>query len=220
MKNINILIADDHSLVAESLGLMLESESVFTIVGVVNNGWQALDFIEKQPVDIVLADLQMPLLNGLEMAEKLKASAPHIKVVILTMSEDSHNIHAALSLGVDAYVLKSATKSELVKSITEVSKGKRYFSETIAKKLGEIPSENTPSGKLTPGEVQTLTRREKEIIRLIAENLSNVDIAEHLGIAPTTVETHRRNLMKKLGVNSAVSLIKWGMKYGVIANES
>ncbi|ADQ16989.1 response regulator [Leadbetterella byssophila] len=219
MKIINLLIADDHPMVADSLGLLLESEPSFNIVGVVNNGWQAIQFVQKYGVDIVLADLQMPLLNGLEMAEKLKEQFPKTKVVILTMSEDSQNIKAALTLGIEGYILKSATKTELIQCIKEVSEGKRYFSERIEKILNQIPSEATPSGKLASEEIKSLTRREKEIIRLVAEDMSNAQIAETLHIAPTTVETHRRNLMKKLGVNSAVALIKLGMKYGIITHE-
>ncbi|WP_367915089.1 response regulator [Leadbetterella sp. DM7] len=211
-----ILIADDHQLVAESLGVMLAGEPFFHILGIVNNGWQALDYAGRNEVDIIIADLHMPLLNGLEMAHRLKEVAPETKVVILTMSEESKHIREALSLGIDGYVMKSASKAELIASLMTVANGQKYFSENIARKLAEIPFESSPDGKLTVKDVLPVTRREREIIRLIAEDLSNAAIGDRLQIASTTVETHRRNIMRKLGVNSAVALVRWGMKYGVI----
>lgn len=215
----HILIADDHQLVAESLGLMLESEPLFNILGIVNNGWQALDYTQKNEVDIIIADLHMPLLNGLEMAQKLKDVSPQTKVIILTMSEDSRHIREALSLDIHGYVMKSATRAELISSLKTVARGQKYFSENIARKLAEIPFDGSPNGKLTVQDVLPVTRREREIIRLIAEDLSNAAIGERLQIASTTVETHRRNIMKKLGVSSAVALVRWGMKYGIIEKE-
>lgn len=219
MKTTHILIADDHHLVAESLGLMLENEPLFNILGIVNNGWQALDYAGKHRVDIVIADLHMPLLNGLEMAQKMKDVSPKTKVIILTMSEESRHIREALSLDIHGYVMKSAQKAELLLSLSTVARGQKYFSENIIKKLAEIPFEGSPDGKLAVKDVLPVTRREREIIRLIAEDLSNAAIGERLQIASTTVETHRRNIMKKLGVSSAVALVRWGMKYGIIKEE-
>lgn len=219
MKITRILIADDHQLVAESLGLMLASEPLFNILGIVNNGWQALDYTQKNEVDIIIADLHMPLLNGLEMAQKLKDVSPPTKVIILTMSEDSRHIREALSLDIHGYVMKSATRSELISSLKTVARGQKYFSDNIARKLAEIPFDGSPNGKLTVQDVLPVTRREREIIRLIAEDLNNAAIGERLQIASTTVETHRRNIMKKLGVSSAVALVRWGIKYGIIEKE-
>lgn len=219
MKITRILIADDHQLVAESLGLMLENEPLFHILGIVNNGWQALDYARKNEVDVVLTDLHMPLLNGLEMAQKMKEVSPRTRVIILTMSEDSRHIREALSLDIHGYVMKSAKRSELISSLNTVARGQKYFSENIAKKLAEIPFEGRPNGKLTVQDILPVTRRERQIIRLIAEDLNNAAIGKQLQIAPTTVETHRRNIMKKLGVNSAVALVRWGIKYGIIEKD-
>ncbi|MFC3811280.1 response regulator [Lacihabitans lacunae] len=216
MEDTKILIADDHHLVAESLSMLLDSVPGFTIVGAVNNGWQALSFLEKNEVDIVLADYHMPLLTGIEMTMKMKETSPNTKSIILTMSEDAALIKEALKVGIYGYVIKSAEKPELINAIKTVAKGEKYFSETIVRKLAEIPELNSPNGKTRIEDVNLLTKREIEILKLVSEDLSNIEIGERLYISSTTVETHRRNLMKKLGVNSAIGLMRWGLRNGVV----
>ncbi|SOE21173.1 DNA-binding response regulator, NarL/FixJ family, contains REC and HTH domains [Spirosomataceae bacterium TFI 002] len=216
MKNTKILIADDHHLVAESLSLLLASVSGFEIVGITNNGWQALSFVEKNAVDIVLTDYHMPFLNGIEMTIRMKAVSPHTKCIILTMSEEADHIKEALKVGVYGYVMKSAEKPELVRAIQSVALGDKYFSESVVKKLAEIPEYNSPNGKTRVEDVIPLTKREIEILRLVSEDLSNIEIGKRLFISSTTVETHRRNLMKKLGVSTAIGLMRWGLKHGIV----
>jgi DNA-binding NarL/FixJ family response regulator len=216
MKTIRILIADDHHLVAESLTLLLGTVEGFSVLGSVNNGWQALDFVEKNPVDIVLADLHMPLLNGIEMTMKLKESSPATKCILLTMSEEAQHIREGIQAGIHGYVMKSAEKPELILAIQKVAAGERYFSDRIVRKLAEIPDIESPNGKTRIIDIEQLTKREVEIVKLVSEDLSNAEIAERLYISGTTVETHRRNLMKKLGVNSAIGLMRWGLKNGVL----
>lgn len=212
----HILIADDHHLVAESLSLLLSSVEGVTIVGIVNNGWQALNFIEKKYTDIILADYHMPLLNGIELTTKIKEKGLDVKVIMLTMNEDATLIKNAIQAGVFGYVMKSAEKPELVTAIKTVANGERYFSGQIIKKLAEIPSEDSINGKTQLSDIRSLTRREIEVLKLIANDLSNIEIAEHLCVSLTTVETHRRNLMKKVGVNSVLGLVKWGLSNGII----
>lgn len=216
MPTTKILIADDHHLVAESLSMLLETVDNFEIQGIVNNGWQALSFIENNNVDIVLADIHMPLLNGIEMALKLKEAGNNIKIIVLTMSEEAHHIREALQAGVHGYVMKSAEKPELIKAIKTVASGEKYFSEKIIKKLAEIPNSEAVNGKTQLQDVNPLTSRELEILKLVIDDQSNISIAQQLNISSTTVETHRRNLMKKVGVNTAVGLMKWALKSGVV----
>jgi DNA-binding NarL/FixJ family response regulator len=216
MPSIKILIADDHHLVAESLSMLLETTEKFEIVGIVSNGWQALSFIESNEVDVVLADIHMPLLNGLEMAIKLKEKALSTAIVMLTMSEEAQHIREAIQAGVHGYVMKSAEKPELIKAIKTVVSGEKYFSEKIIKKLAEIQDVQSPNGKTRVEDVLPLTKREIEILKLIVEDLSNIEIGEHLHISSTTVETHRRNLMKKVGVSTAIGLMRWGLKHGLV----
>lgn len=216
MKKIKILIADDHPLVAESLSLLLESEEDFEIIGIVNNGWQALSFVEKYSTDILLSDYNMPLLNGVELAIRLKEKTTGVKTIMLTMNEQANHIKESIQAGVYGYVMKSAEKPELVRAIKTVYRGEKYFSEKTVKKLAEIPNEGSVNGKTGVEDVLSLTRREMEVIRLVSEDLSNNAIGERLHISPTTVETHRRNLMKKIGVNTVVGLVRWGLKHGVV----
>lgn len=216
MKKIKILIADDHPLVAESLSLLLKSVEDFEIIGIVNNGWQALSFVEKYGADIVLTDYNMPLLNGVELAMRLKDQAREVKTIMLTMHEQANHIRESIQAGVHGYVMKSAEKPELVKAIRTVYRGEKYFSEKTVKKLAELPNEDSVNGKTTVEDVLSLTRREMEVVRLVSEDLSNMEISERLNISPTTVETHRRNLMKKIGVNTVVGLVRWGLKNGLV----
>lgn len=216
MPTIKILIADDHHLVAESLSMLLETTEKFEIIGIVNNGWQALSFIENNTVDVVLADIHMPLLNGLEMAIKLKEKSSSTSIIMLTMSEEAQHIREAIQAGVHGYVMKSAEKPELIKAIKTVVSGEKYFSEKIIKKLAEIQDVQSPNGKTRVEDILPLTKREIEILKLIVEDLSNIEIGEHLHISSTTVETHRRNLMKKVGVSTAIGLMRWGLKHGLV----
>lgn len=219
MSTIRILIADDHHLVAESLTLMLEAEENFEIVGTVNNGWQALNFLEKESVDIILADLHMPLLGGKELVLKARELAPETRCIILTMSEEAEHIRECVQVGVYGYVMKSAERAELVKAINQVAAGDKYFSERIVHKLAEIPDMGSPNGKSRIEDVSILTKRELEVLQYIVQDLTNIQIAGEMGISPTTVETHRRNLMKKLGISTAIGLMRWGLKNGVLKEE-
>lgn len=214
-----ILIADDHQLVAESLAMMLETEPEFVIAGIVNNGWQALNFVEQNEVDVILTDYHMPLLNGKELTLKLREISPESRCIILTMSEEAEHIRECVQVGVYGYVMKSAERSELVKAIQQVAGGDKYFSERIVHKLAEIPDDNSPNGKSRVEDVSILTKRELEILQLITQDMTNVQMADHLNLSPTTVETHRRNLMKKLGISTAIGLMRWGLKNGVVTEE-
>lgn len=216
MPTIKILIADDHHLIAESLSMLLGAVEKFEILGIVNNGWQALSFIENNKVDVVLTDIHMPLLNGIEMAMRLRESAISTYIIMLTMSEESHHIREALQADVHGYVMKSAEKPELIKAIKTVFGGEKYFSEKIIKKLAEIEDIQSPNGKARIEDVMPLTKRETEILRLVVEDLSNVEISKYLHISSSTVETHRRNLMKKVGVSTAIGLMRWGLRHGLV----
>lgn len=216
MAIVKILIADDHPLVAESLGMLLDMQDNIEVLGTVNNGWQALSFVENSQPDIIIADLQMPLLNGINMTIRLREKYPKIKVILLTMSEEATDIREGLQAGIYAYIMKSAERPELLKAIQVVSSGQKYFSEKIAKKLAEIPNPENPSGYSTLDDEVPLTPRELEIMRLVLQNNSSIEISEKLFLALNTVHTHRRNLMKKIGVNNSIGLMQWAIKHGLI----
>lgn len=218
MTTIKILIADDHNIVAESLSILIDTMDGMEVLGTASNGWQVLTFLENNAVDLVMIDLHMPLLNGIETTIKIREKYPKVKVLMLTMSEDATLIKDALQAGVNGYVMKRAEKAELAKAINLVASGQRYFSDAVVFKLAEMPNPKTTTGKDSPEENVPLTSREVEILRMIVAEMTNTDIAKKLYIAPKTVETHRRNLMKKVGVTSALGLLKYAMKHHLIEN--
>lgn len=215
MKKIKILIADDHRIVAESLSTLMNMMDDFEVVGTVKNGWEVLSFVDTHEVDLVLSDLHMPLMNGIETTIRLREKFPQVKIILLTMSEDAAVIKEALVAGIDGYMMKNIEKKELETAIRRVVSGQKYFSEAVVMRLAEVPNQATPSGKDEISEHIPLTPREIEIMQLIIQELTNTEIAERIFISSTTVETHRRNLMKKLGVSSALGLMKYALKHGL-----
>lgn len=211
---IRVLIADDHVIVAESLSILIDTMDGIEVVGTANNGWQVLTFLETNEADIVLADLHMPLMNGIETTIRVREKHPKVRIMLLTMSEEPAVIKEALVAGVDGYIMKRTERKELESALKTVASGQRYFSEAVVMRLAQLPNQNTTNGKDNIAEHISLTPREIEVMRLVIQDLSNAEIAEKIFISPTTVETHRRNLMKKLGVNSALGLMRWAMKHG------
>lgn len=211
---IRVLIADDHVIVAESLGILIDTIDNITTVGMVKNGWEVLSFLEKNEVDVVLTDLHMPLMNGIETTIRVREKQLNTHILLLTMSEEVAVIKEALVAGVDGYIMKSAERKELERAIRTVASGQKYFSEAVVMRLAQIPNLNTTNGKDNPSEHVSLTPREIEVMRLIIQDMSNNEIAAKIFINPTTVETHRRNLMKKIGANSAIGIMRWAIKNG------
>lgn len=211
---IRVLIADDHVIVAESLSILIDTMDDIEVVGTANNGWQVLTFLETNDVDIVLTDLHMPLMNGIETTIRVREKHPKVRVMLLTMSEEVAVIKEALVAGVDGYIMKRAERKELERAIKTVASGQKFFSEDVVMRLAQMPNQNTANGKDNVAENTPLTPREIEVMRLVIQDLSNAEIAEKIFINVTTVETHRRNLMKKIGVNSPLGLMRWAMKNG------
>ena len=211
---IRVLIADDHLIVAESLSILIDTMDGIEVVGTANNGWQILTFLETNAVDLVLTDLQMPLMNGIEATIRIREKYANVRVMLLTMLEDPAVIKEALVAGVDGYIMKSAERKELERAIKTVASGQKFFSETVVMRLAEIPNPNTPTGKDEIAENTSLTPREIAVVRLVIQDLSNTEIAKKISVNVTTVETHRRNLMKKIGANSALGVMRWAMKNG------
>lgn len=216
MKKIRILIADDHVVVAESLSILIDLMTGLEVVGTVKNGKEVLSFIETHEVDVVLSDLHMPVMNGIATTISLREKFPHIKIILLTMSEEPETIKEAIVAGIDGYIMKNIEKKELETAIRSVVDGQKYFSGAVIMRLATVSNPTTPSGKDEINENIPLTPREIEIMRLITDELTNAEIAERIFISPNTVETHRRNLMKKLGVNSAVGILKYAIKAGLV----
>ncbi len=212
---IKVLIADDHVIVAESLSILIDTMDGIEVIGTANNGWQVLTFLETNAVDVVLTDLQMPLMNGIETTIRVREKYPNVRVMLLTMSEEPAVIKEALVAGVDGYIMKRAERKELERAIKLVAIGQKYYSQEVIMRLAQMPNLNTPNGRDDVGENPSLTPREIEVMQLVIKDLSNSEIADRIMVSSTTVETHRRNLMKKLNVKTALGLMRWAMKHGL-----
>ena len=209
---INVLLADDHQIVLDGLSSLLDGEIDIHKVDEVTDGELVLKVLKVKPVDVVVLDIEMPNLDGLETTKVIKSKYPKIKILILTMYNEEGFIKQLVQANVDGYVLKERGKEELVQAIKQVANGKQYFGEAVTKTLLEGIK------KLKTGEPEEvrLTRREKEVLQLIAEGLSTPQIAERLIIAHSTVETHRRNLIDKAGVPNSKALIRFAHKKGFV----
>ncbi len=211
-----ILITDDHEIFLDSLSLLVESFESVEIVGNCKNAEEAIEFIKKNPVDLVISDYKMPNMTGIELTIYLRKNYPHIKVMMLSVSEDAEMIRDAFTAGVWGYMMKRAGKAELKKAIESIRNGQRYFSESVVFELMRLGLTNETPKEEIPQEFTQLSEREIEIIRLIANEFSSTEIAEKLFIAPKTVETHRHNILRKVGVKNTVGLVKYAIKNGLI----
>jgi len=209
-----IVLADDHQVVRHGLRVLLESEPNFRIVGEASDGLEAIDLVERQQPDIVVLDLMMPGLNGLEVARQSSHRSPRTNVVILSMYNNEAYVLEALRAGAKAYVLKASTSDELVRAIREVVAGRRYLSPPLSERAIQAYSQKAESAAVDAYE--TLTTREREILQLAAEGCTNAEIATRLSISPRTAETHRANLMRKLGLHSHTDLIRYALRRGIL----
>lgn len=208
MKN-KIFIADDHLLFADGLSHILKQEPQMEVIGIVNNGLQLMDALLNQAADLILLDISMPGMDGLEAARKIKTLYPEIKILIITMNEDADLIKDLMEADVQGIILKNTGKSELLLAISEVLKGNGYYSQRITKQLAN-------DYRRQKVEEWQLTKREKEVLYLIYEGLSTTEIANKLFISNYTVETHRKNLFIKSGLNKSSQLVKKALELGYI----
>jgi len=208
---IRLFIADDHAVVTESLAALFGTVADFEVVGTARDGQQALRLLEITPVDVLLTDLSMPVLDGLALAGQVRQRFPAVRILLLTMNEEALSIRDAIRLGVAGYVLKTEDRATLERAIRLVAAGRRFFSDAVVLGLAAA-AEPQPIGA-TPA---ALTTRELEILRLVCQELTNQEIADHLFISIPTVETHRRNLMQKMGCKTAIGLAKFALKHGMV----
>ena len=211
-----IVIAEDHTILREGLRALLSADPSFEVVGEAGDGRAAIRCCEDLMPDLVLMDLSMPRMHGFEAIKEIKKQKPDIKVIVLTVHSTDEYILATLQAGADGYVLKDATHSELVTAIKNVLLGKRYLSPDISEKVIEGYLEGKETFK-TKSAWDTLTRREREILKLIAEGSKNKDIADYLCISLKTVEKHRANLMKKLDLHNAAELTSLAVQKGLVS---
>lgn len=207
MYAIKVHIVDDHQMMLDGLKALLSGEASIKIIGESNNGKIAFDKILIAQPDVLITDISMPEMNGLELTRAVKEKFPQIKILALSMFGERNTISEMLEAGINGYILKNTGKQELLSAVTKVAEGGMFFSDEVSEELMKPAQIETKSN-----EVVSLTPREIEIVRLIEKEYSNAKIAETLFISERTVETHRKNIFRKTNTKSVVGLIKYAME--------
>ncbi|MFC4268050.1 response regulator [Polaribacter marinivivus] len=214
---IKILIADDHPLIAEGIKNTFLNKKEYDVVGIVANGKEVIGFVKEKNIDLILLDINMPIMDGIVCAKKIIADFKNIKIAMLSMHQEKSIITELMKIGVHGYMLKTIPSKELLFAVKNIYEGKNYFNADVTKAL--LSEENTshlePFQEKSPL-LNELTPREKEIITYISQGNTNIQIGEKLFISPRTVDTHRTNIMKKLDIHNVASLIRFAFKNGLI----
>lgn len=214
---IKVLIADDHEIFLDSLSLLVGTFSEVELVGNCKNAAEVIDFVKTNEVDLLITDNKMPQMSGIELTVHLRKNFPNIRVLMLSVSEEAEMIRDAFQAGVWGYMMKRAGKVELHKAIQSIANGQKFFSESVVFELMRLGlTDNIPKAEI-PAEFTQLTGREIDIIKLITQELSSLEIAEKLFVSPKTVESHRHNILRKLGVKNTVGIIKYAIKNGLVS---
>lgn len=213
MNEIKVLVTDDHQIIVDGLKSLLNNSADFKVIGEANNGREALKIIENVEVDVVLMDIDMPVMNGIETLKEIRRRRLEVKVIILSMHHEAGMIKSLIDLGAMGYLLKSSPQEELAAAIRKVATGQQYFSTQVTLSLLNKPQNSNNAESESAG---LLTERETEIIKLIAEGFSNKEIGAKLFISHRTVDTHRTNLMKKIQVENIAGLISYAIKNGIV----
>jgi DNA-binding NarL/FixJ family response regulator len=214
MNRIRIVLVDDHSLVRAGLRALLEHIAGATVVGEADNGRDALTLIEKLSPDLALVDISMPDMNGLETTSRIARDHPATRVVILSMHADEEYVHQALACGAVGYLLKNASEAELELAVRAVARGDRWLSPGVSRTVIAAAQAATLGGPL-----QVLTPRQREVLQLIAEGHGTRDIARRLGLGVKTVETHRAQIMDRLGIHDVPGLVRYAVRTHLVSAE-
>lgn len=210
---INLLIADDHQLIADGISKILETEKTIGEIHTANNGREAVDKVMMKYIDCVIMDINMPVLNGLEATKLIKQQKPFVKVIVVSMLSDASIVSKMMKAGADAFINKDTGKTELLKAIDKVMQGEKFISPQISNNLfTHFTDRNVNIEDIE----KHLTAREVEIIRYIADGLTNREIAEKLFLSLVTVDTHRKNMLAKLHLKNTASLVKYASDHKLL----
>ncbi len=216
MKRITILLAEDHTVVREGFRKLLELEDDFEVVGEAENGRQAVAMVKKIRPAVVLMDIAMPLLNGLEATREILKAVPNTRILILTAHNDDAYVKNATESGAVGFLLKQASARVLSRGIREVNKGHTFFGPFMAKRVPERERKSLDRAGRSKPRKDRLTSREMEVLQLIAEGQANKQIAAELGLGTKTVEKHRERLMAKLNIHDTAGLTRYAINAGII----
>ncbi len=216
MKTVRILLADDHTVVRKGLRLLLENVPEFQVIADAANGRDAASLAEQHRPEVVVMDVAMPILNGIEAARQIVAKLPNTAIVFLSMHSDESYVLRALKAGARAYLLKDSAEYDLIQAVKAVSEGKAFFSPAISKMLVEDYMRQMKERGVEDS-FELLTPREREVLQLLAEGKNNKEAASLLNLSLYTVETHRSNIFQKLNLHSQAELILYAIRKGVIS---
>jgi two-component system, NarL family, response regulator NreC len=210
---IKVLIADDHAIVRAGLRTLINSESSMELTGEATGGYEAIELVSRYQPDILILDLSMPDLDGIEVTRRIKPQFPLVRVLILTIHEDEALLRAALKAGAGGYILKHAAEAELISAIHTLLRGDLYVDPSLLRRL---LTDDTPPASGHPVAAEGLTPREIDVLKLIVQGYTNRQVGEALSISVRTVESHRANLSEKLGLHSRVELVRYARENGLI----
>jgi DNA-binding NarL/FixJ family response regulator len=220
MQRIKVVLADDHTVVRQGLRALLMAEPDMEIVGEAENGRQAIQMSKQNSPDVVVMDIAMPVLNGIEATRQIMRGAPQCRILILSSYSDDEYVRQVTEAGAMGYLVKQTAASDLLRAIREVNRGNAFFSPAIAKRLRDQCREATSHGQLPSKRSDYLTTREAEVLQLIAEGRANKQIAAELCISIKTVEKHRQQVMNKLGIHDVAGLTRHAIAKGIIESSN
>ncbi len=213
---IEVMLVDDHSIVRQGIKSLISQDQGIKVVAEASDGKEALDLVKTKQPDVIVMDITLPVLNGIDASIAIKKRDKNVKILILSMHENRVFIEKALDCGIKGYLLKESAADEIIKAIKEVYAGRYYLSSKISSLVIQDYVENKKSkAKLSPK--TTLTSRERSVLQLVAEGLSNKEIAKKLNLALKTVLVHRNNIMRKLNTHNQAQLIRFALKEGIIS---
>ncbi len=216
--NIRVLVADDHAIIREGLRVMLGNQPDMEVVAVATNGREAIRLVDEQEPDVIVMDISMPELNGIEAIQQMSPRHPHMQVVVLSIHETKPYVYRALKAGAKGYLIKETAGLEVVEAVRAVQRGEHYLSQRIADLLTNASSQHLEA-PIEVSPLEMLSSREREILQLVAEGKTSQEIAERLSISPKTVDTYRSRLMHKISVEDMAGLVKFAIQHGVISLE-
>ncbi|MDE3058353.1 MAG: response regulator transcription factor [Bacteroidota bacterium] len=219
MKKIRILLADDHSIVRSGLRSLFRTTHEFVVVGEASNGEDAVRLAIRHHPDIVIMDISMPKMSGIEATKLIKQRHPDIKVLILTIHDNQEYIYELIRAGANGYVLKDAEKQEIFTAVRTVTSSEPFFSPGVSKLIIENIAKNSDEQPHTAGSNLRLTKREAEVLRLVAQGLTSREIADKLCLSISTINTHRTNLMQKLDIHETAGLVRFAIQEGLAKAE-